>query len=103
MAGMTGDARQKVEYGVLWDLDGVLVDTGAFHYAAWVETLARVGLAFSPEMFRATFGMDNRGVLTTLLGREPDAEFLRRISDEKEANFREAIRGKAQPLPGVRT
>ena len=25
--------------GVLWDMDGVLVDTGDFHYQAWVRTL----------------------------------------------------------------
>ena len=103
MAGMANNAAQRANFGVLWDMDGVLVDTGAFHYAAWTATLRREGLTYEPEIFRATFGMDNRGVLTRLLGRDPEPEFLTRISDEKEASFREAIRGKAQPLPGVRT
>jgi beta-phosphoglucomutase len=88
-------------YAVLWDMDGVLVDSGEFHYTAWAETLARDGLPFTREQFNATFGMDNRGVLTTLLGREPEAAWLARVSDDKEAAFREAIRGKAEPLPGV--
>ncbi len=87
--------------GVLWDMDGVLVDSGPFHYQSWAEALAREGLGYTREQFQATFGMDNRGVLTTLLGHEPEAGWLRRVADEKEAAFREAIRGQAAPLPGV--
>jgi beta-phosphoglucomutase len=93
--------KTESAYGVLWDMDGVLVDSGEFHYVAWAETLAREGLPYTREQFNATFGMDNRGVLTTLLGREPEAAWLARVSDEKEAAFRDAIRGKAEPLPGV--
>ena len=89
-------------YAVLWDMDGVLVDSGDFHYTAWAETIAREGLPpYTREQFNASFGMDNRGVLTTLLGREPEPAWLARASDEKEAAFRHAIRGKAKPLPGV--
>ena len=87
---------------VLWDMDGVLVDSGDFHFVAWAETVAREGLPpYTREQFNASFGMDNRGVLTRLLGREPEPAWLARVSDEKEAAFRDAIRGKAQPLPGV--
>src|SRR5258708_22196151 len=88
-------------YAVLWDMDGVLVDSGEFHYVAWVETLAHEGLGYTRDQFNAMFGMDNRGVLTTLLGREPEAAWLAQVSDEKEAAFREAILGKAEPLPGA--
>jgi len=88
-------------YAVLWDMDGVLVDSGDFHYVAWVETLGRAGLAYTREQFNAMFGMDNRGVLTTLLGHEPEAAWLAQVSDDKEAAFRAAIVGKMQPLPGV--
>jgi len=88
-------------YAVLWDMDGVLVDSGEFHYVAWVEILGREGLAYTRDQFNAMFGMDNRGVLTTLLGREPEAAWLAPVSDEKEAAFRAAILGKAEPLPGV--
>ena len=33
--------------GVLWDMDGVLVDTGDFHYQAWVHTLDSYNIPFS--------------------------------------------------------
>jgi len=89
--------------GVLWDLDGVLVDTGGFHLPAWSQTLAEYGIPFNEELFRATFGMNNAGILALLLGRAPEPEFVAEVSDRKEWLFRQAVRGHAQPLPGVRT
>jgi len=87
--------------GVLWDMDGVLVDTGHFHYQAWSETLSVCGMPFNHELFRSTFGMNNAGTLTTLLGQRPAPELLAEISDRKEQRFRQAMRGRVQPLPGV--
>jgi HAD superfamily hydrolase (TIGR01509 family) len=90
-----------VKRGVIWDLDGVLVDTGEFHYQAWSETLKNNGIPLTRESFKVTFGMNNTGVLTTLLGSPPAPEFLARIEEEKERRFRESIRGRVQALPGV--
>ena len=87
--------------GVLWDLDGVLVDTGEFHFQAWSGLLPEYGIPFTCELFQATFGMNNAGMLSTLLGQRLTPELLTEISDRKEQRFREAVRGRAQPLPGV--
>ena len=89
------------DHGVLWDMDGVLVDTGEFHFQAWSETLAEHGIPFDRERFRITFGMNNTGILSVLLGRPPAPGLLAEISDRKEDRFRRAIQGRAQPLPGV--
>jgi beta-phosphoglucomutase len=88
-------------HGVLWDLDGVLVDTGEFHYISWNETLPAYGIPFSHELFRKSFGMNNEGVLTYLLGHEPDPDLLAEIDNRKESAFRQAIKGHARLLPGV--
>ncbi len=90
-----------INQGVLWDMDGVLVDTGEFHFQAWSETLAEHGIPFNRDRFRSTFGMNNVGILSVLLGRTPAPELLAEISDKKEERFRQAIRGRAQLLPGV--
>jgi beta-phosphoglucomutase len=87
---------------VLWDLDGVLADTGEFHFQSWMSTLPVYGIPFTPEMFQTIFGMNNKGILTTLLGHPPEDELLMEISERKEHNFRTAIRGKVDPLPGVK-
>jgi HAD superfamily hydrolase (TIGR01509 family) len=87
--------------GVLWDMDGVLVDTGEFHYQAWSNTLLLHDIPFSRGLFQETFGMNNLGVLSKLLGHDPDLAFQNTISNQKEKKFREIIQGKARPLPGV--
>jgi HAD superfamily hydrolase (TIGR01509 family) len=88
-------------YGVLWDMDGVLVDTGDFHFQAWMKTLAGEKIPFDRETFRRTFGMNNAGILALLLATPPEPAYVSRVSDLKEANFRAAIHGQVQLLPGV--
>jgi beta-phosphoglucomutase family hydrolase len=87
--------------GVLWDMDGVLVDTGEFHYQSWAAVLPDYGIEFSREFFRETFGMNNRGILSLLLGEKLTPELLAEIGQRKEQWFRDAVRGHARPLPGV--
>lgn len=87
---------------VLWDMDGVLVDTEDFHYHSWCFALKEAGIPFDRETFRTTFGMNNAGVLETLLGRLPETVLLEKISDCKEKWFRSMIHGQATALPGVR-
>ena len=85
---------------VLWDMDGVLVDTAPFHYQAWRELFAGLGHPISEQEFRSTFGLRNDDILRTVLGNMP-SERLRELGRRKEELFREAIRGKAEPLPGA--
>jgi HAD superfamily hydrolase (TIGR01509 family) len=87
--------------GVLWDLDGVLVDTGEYHYISWRDTLPGYCVPISYELFRKSFGMNNEGVLTFLMGHKPDPDLLAEIENRKESAFRQAIRGHAKLLPGV--
>ena len=91
----------RVNYAVLWDMDGVLVDTGEFHYQSWAETLSGYGIALDRETFRRSFGMNNAGTLAAFLGHPPEPEALVRIVDDKERAFLKAIAGKARLLPGV--
>lgn len=86
---------------VLWDMDGVLVDTGEFHFQAWQAVLAEQGIPYTRDLFRQTFGMNNAGSLALILGREPGPELLDTIDTRKEQAFRRLIRGRVQPLPGV--
>ena len=88
---------------VLWDMDGVLADTGEFHYEAWREVLAEHGIEYTREFHRKTFGMNNAGILSYLLGEQLTPELLSEIGDSKEARFRAAVRRHAKPLPGART
>jgi HAD superfamily hydrolase (TIGR01509 family) len=88
-------------WAVIWDLDGILVDTGEFHYRSWVAALEREHIPFGYERFRDTFGMNNTGILKMLLGSAYSPEYAQRIADYKEEFFRADIHGKVELLPGV--
>lgn len=87
---------------VLWDMDGVLVDTGAFHFETWKQVLDEMGVAMDEALFRSTFGMNNHGVLATVLGYAVDDALVQDVAGRKESAFRQIIRGRVTLLPGVR-
>jgi beta-phosphoglucomutase family hydrolase len=89
-------------YGVIWDMDGVLVDTGDLHYQTWVEVLREYGIRLDRETFVKTFGMNNTGVLTSLLGYAPTTEYVQEVGGRKEAYFRQIMRGQATLMAGVK-
>jgi HAD superfamily hydrolase (TIGR01509 family) len=86
---------------VLWDMDGVLVDSGELHYRAWHETLSELSIPFDRQKFRQTFGMNNTRILTILIGKPLGEGFLKMVSDRKESRFRDLIPGNLLLLPGV--
>jgi len=90
-------------HAVLWDMDGVLVDTGEFHYKSWKKTFERLNVPFDRQDFTRTFGMNNAGILEWVFKRKPTPEEVSKISEEKESLFRDLVKGKAEPLPGVLT
>lgn len=92
---------QKGFEAVLWDMDGVIVDTYEGHFLSWKQSLDEVGQGYDEEIFRTTFGMNNRLILQTIFGRKLEEDFIQKVSDRKEEIFRRDIKGKVQTLPGV--
>jgi kojibiose phosphorylase len=54
--------------GVIFDLDGVLVDTAEFHYRAWQALADRIGVPFDRQANEALRGVDRMNSLLLLLG-----------------------------------
>lgn len=88
--------------GVLWDMDGVIVDTGEAHFSSWQKSLAGFGLSLNRRLFDETFGMNNRGILSLILDRGATDEEVETIGGLKEELFREDVQHGLVPLPGVR-
>jgi beta-phosphoglucomutase len=85
---------------VLWDLDGVIIDSAEAHRRSWHRLAKEEGLPLSDEQFWATFGQRNDTIIPLLWG-EMSPERIRELADRKEAYFREFIRETAAPLPGA--
>ncbi len=49
--------------GCVWDMDGVLVDSGAAHKAAWQALAAELGYTYSDAAHEQTFGMRNPDII----------------------------------------
>lgn len=54
--------------GVIFDLDGVLVDTAEFHFQAWKRLADRIGVPFDRKANEALRGVDRTNSLLLLLG-----------------------------------
>ena len=48
---------------VLWDMDGTLIDSANYHWITWRDSLAELGFALTPEIFRSWFGSRNDRIL----------------------------------------
>lgn len=88
--------------GVLFDMDGVLVASGPAHAASWRALARRHGLEITDEQFRRTFGRPSDDILRTLWNRALSDEEIRRLDEEKEAIYRELIRGIVPVTIGAR-
>jgi HAD superfamily hydrolase (TIGR01509 family) len=86
----------------IFDHDGVLVDTLAFHQQAWVDLGEATGLDLTPEFIHRTFGMTNASIFKLLRGDSLTAEEMRAYSDQKEVCYRRAATGNIVLMDGVR-
>jgi beta-phosphoglucomutase len=88
--------------GVLWDLDGTLVDSAGHHWIAWRDTLAGEGHPVQPSDFANTFGKRNDEILRELIGTHLSPEWIERVSEAKERAYRRLLRERGlEPLPGA--
>ncbi len=86
---------------VIFDLDGVMVDTGPYHFQAWQKALADFGLQMTEEQFRSTFGMRNQEIIRTIFGSRFTPEQVEEIGRRKDAIYRELIYRHLTPMPGL--
>ena len=84
---------------VLFDLDGVLVDSYAAHMRSWRRLAAEEGLPFSERDFARSFGRTSRESIATYWpGR---ASGTARLDARKEALFRDDIRDRFPAMEGA--
>ena len=88
--------------GVIFDLDGVLIDTGQFHRQSWYDLAREEDFQMSDELFYSTFGMQNYQIIPLLVRRDLTVEDIERMSEWKERRYRELISGKLTLQEGAR-
>jgi beta-phosphoglucomutase len=86
--------------GVIFDLDGVLVDTGWAHKQSWYDLAEKEGLRMTDEFFYSTFGMRNAQIIPMLV-EGASSEVVEQFSGWKEQRYREIIAEKLTLPAGV--
>ena len=88
---------------VIFDMDGVLVDTNPHHRAAWREYYQRNGKTLSDDDFvQHVSGRHNSDIVAHLFANQTlTADKVLRLGNEKEALFRELYRPVITPIAGL--
>ncbi len=86
--------------GVIFDMDGVLIDSGAHHREAWRALLDELGVApAQPDYWRLTIGRPGNEAVPLLLGHPLSSSEAMRLADRKHDLYQQRAR---HGLPAVR-
>lgn len=90
---------------VIFDFDGIIVDTEPLHYKAFQEVLVPLGLGYSWEDYISRYiGFDDRDAFReayAVAGRTLDVNELSLLIGKKAAAFIRIIASGVTPFPGV--
>ncbi len=89
---------------MLFDWDGVIIDSSRQHEASWERLAAEEGWTLPADHFVKGFGKKNEFIIPSILGWTDDPAEVHRLSLRKEALYREIVVERGlDALPGVHT
>jgi len=89
-------------WGVLFDWDGVVIDSSSQHERSWELLADERGLVLPEGHFKAGFGKKNE-VIIPALGWGADLDVVRELANRKEELYRELVAAEGViVLPGAR-
>jgi beta-phosphoglucomutase len=88
-------------FGVIFDMDGVLVDSGPAHFQSWRILAQQEGIHLTEADFRRTFGMSSRDIIRLLWGKDLTDQRILELDSRKEAIYRQLITGRVPLVPGA--
>ena len=88
--------------GLLFDMDGTLVDNLAYHFKSFDAYAQREGFTLLEPVSLKINGMHSNDIFPMLLGDEVVAKYgLDRLNREKEEVYREMYHDKVEPIAGL--
>lgn len=86
---------------LVFDMDGVIVDSNPYHKKALQQFCAQHGYSLSEaELRQRIYGRTNREWITNLMGPLPE-DVLARYAEEKEALYRDLFAPAIRPVAGL--
>lgn len=93
--------RCMSQLAVIFDMDGVLVDSYQAHFVSWSQLYSELGAPYSEAAFAADFGRTSRDILRRAFGEQLPDERIRALDERKEALFRDVLRNDFRAMDGA--
>ncbi len=87
--------------GIIFDLDGTMIDNMMVHHQAWQRKLASLGMHMTIEQVMDQIHGINEEIVLRLFGDQYTAEERAEISWDKEYEYRQIFKDQLQLLPGL--
>jgi HAD superfamily hydrolase (TIGR01509 family) len=101
MSSSPGSDRRAAPIGVIFDMDGVLIDSGAAHWESWKALGREHGITLDEAKFRRTFGRRNEDCINELFGPQPSPQRYLELARRKEFLYRELFAEQVRPVAGA--
>lgn len=89
-------------WGIIFDVDGTMVDNAAYHENAWIELGRRYDLGITSEFYRANIhSRSNDKNVKILFEDKATPEMIERIAEEKETIYRDSFRPVIKEIDGL--
>ncbi|MEL6822437.1 MAG: HAD family phosphatase [Calditrichota bacterium] len=87
--------------GLLYDMDGTIIDNMSFHIQVWCEFLETLGVTVEPGIFHHdTAGKTNAEIFGQYIGSDLTNEQLQQYAHRKESLYRERYKPHMKPVDG---
>jgi len=89
------------DLAVIFDMDGVLIDSYDAHFAGWSRMYRELDLDYTEADFAADFGRTSRDILFRRFGDGLASERIRELDERKEAYFRDSLSDNFVAMDGA--
>ncbi len=93
--------HKRAVSAVIFDMDGVLIDSSEAHFESWRRLASDLGGDMTRRQFRRTFGRQNRDIIPLLFGEGLGRRKIEDLGETKERYYRELIRNGVPIVPGA--
>ncbi len=95
-------AEEKPNLGVIFDVDGTMVDNAPYHQQAWIELGKLYDLPINEEFYdQHIHARSNVMIAKTLFGDDITIEKIKKVGGEKEVIYRQNYRPVVKEIPGL--
>ncbi|MDH3898401.1 MAG: HAD hydrolase-like protein, partial [Deltaproteobacteria bacterium] len=91
----------EARLGVIFDVDGVLLDSYQMHFECWMSLAEEDGIVITESEFRSLFGRRGREIAREVWGPEFPEQQIVSIHRRKQALYRESLQRNLPAMDGA--